>query len=168
MCSILHRETSRTCLKPGCGISQEYKLQYYIDHWIVRPIHYQHLWESNVFILSKVRCRFMNKIAQFSKQNTRIDIYRGYYVRFTIINKILFIILIAWWKSSILDRNVKAAGQIIYSTEYCVKSSSWVWRHTNRCTNWCPDIPLLKTSLGYRYIIWMRRFCSMTICKLSI
>ena len=38
---------------------------------------------------------------------------------FTIINKICFIILIAWRKRSILDLNVKSVGYIIYFTEYC-------------------------------------------------
>ena len=50
-----------------------------------------------------------------------MDIYRGYHVTFTIINNILFIILIAWRKRSMLDINVKSVGKIIYSTEYCVK-----------------------------------------------
>ena len=40
---------------------------------------------------------------------------------FTIINKIFFIILIAWRKRSIPDLNVKSVGKVIYSTEYCGK-----------------------------------------------
>ena len=52
-------------------------------------------------------------LSQFSKQNK--EIYRGYNVIFTIINKILFIILIAWRKRSIIDLNVKSVRKIIDS-----------------------------------------------------
>ena len=63
---------------------------------------------------------------------------------FTIINKILFIILIAWRKLSILDINVKSVGKIIIPWNIVEKSSSMT--PIKRCTNFCPDMPLFKTS----------------------
>ena len=70
----------------------------YIENLIVRPINHQPLLAINVVIISKVQCRFYNKLTQFIEQNT--DIYRGYYVTFTLINNIFCIILMAWRKRS--------------------------------------------------------------------